>query len=93
MTEKVKRIDIVAHEKPWQSMFNDVVTFGFLIGTFWVNDAFLNSAVPDWVLAGLFVLFAFAKFSQMVGGSIKKVTSPQEAKAALEEVYGPLDEL
>lgn len=83
-----KKHTIIAHEKPWQSVFNDVTTFGFLLGSFWVNDEYLNGAVPSWILAVLFLLFVAAKFHHFTDGISKTVTSLDEALDAISEIYG-----
>ena len=83
-----KKHTIIAHEKPWQSVFNDVTTFGFLLGSFWVNDAYLNGSVPNVVLVLLFVLFVMAKMGKALEGVSVTVTSREEALSAVADIYG-----
>lgn len=79
---------IIVHESYAASLFNDVTTFGFLVGVFWINQEYLSSAIPTWALGVLFLFFVTAKITVE---KKTQFTNKKDAIAAIEDFYASAD--
>jgi membrane protein CcdC involved in cytochrome C biogenesis len=68
------------------SFISDIITFSGLAGMFWVNKEYLSSVIPEWVLAGMFLLGTFGRIKMREGKHY--FTNKKDAIKAIEEFYG-----
>jgi fatty acid desaturase len=62
-----------------------VIFFGALVGLFYVNQAYLDSAVPEWILAILFIMGVITILTKAITNTT--FTDPDEAKAFIDDFY------
>jgi hypothetical protein len=72
VSDKLKPSVVVINESDTKSVVSDVVSFGLLVGSFWVNHAFLGDGIIlQLVLAVIFLAMSFARGAKKV---IKRMT-------------------
>lgn len=92
MAEPKKRI-IIVHETVLASWLKDLWSTGVLAFLFYANVAWLQSAIPEWVIVAIFALFIFSKPVNGLLGNAKKIhhTDAESAHAAIDDFWGTND--
>lgn len=73
---------IILSESNAKSIISDLVTFGFLIGSFWFNNQFLGNGIILQIVLGILFYIILASRS---AGKVKRLEGREEILKFLEE--------
>jgi len=86
-----KNTFMILYESTYHSIQSNILTFGCLLGMFWVNKEYLGSAVPTSVLTAFFIFFIIARVFNVMSKA-PKFSNYDDAHEYIKDIYNIQDE-